>query len=79
MDKTVIFLIGIIVVIVLISLQHDQKEHEEIKFLEKALATKTLHYEWLVEIVESQMANGNSEIKEKFEEILKNRKYQPKF
>jgi len=58
MKKTEIILISIIIVVVITSGNQIYQDNLEIDFLQDALATKTLHYEWLSEIMDSVLESG---------------------
>ncbi len=50
----------------------------KVEFLENELATKTLHYIWLEEIVESLMGESQNDFKKEFDEFIKSREFKPK-
>jgi len=58
LKKTEIILIVIIIAVVTISGNQIYQDNLEITFLQDALDTKTLHYEWLSEIMGSVLESG---------------------
>lgn len=60
MNKKIIpylFVAITISIVILFSIEH-YHQTVKIKFLENELATKSLHYEWLSEIMDSVLENG---------------------